>query len=901
MKKIIALVVLFAVFALYLPASFAWYNDGLHNDTCLVVESNKPLYRPNAQGEIFVEYKITNNCGKALIVNMADFVESKQFSQVQNIKLEQAIETIGKPLYDEFVLEQVPVYYTINPEKNFIGTKAFTEKAGFLIKEGYMDISLRQGESYLRATMAVPHNEGEWAFTIVDIVDDKIFSVLDPKYTGAGTEADPYMLMDCIDLQDMNAHLSDNTVYFELGSDIDCADTVNWIHADGKGFAPIGSSGSQFEGQLDGNNYTISNLWMEMVGAGALIGYMTGATVKNIGMVDFNIWTPSGTGCKSAGLVGSMTQQSTITNVFLENGIIGTPCLAGGLVAEVSSWSGADTNITNVYQKNVSVFGGSSWTGGLIGLHGVSAGSVGYFIRSYSTGLVAGNTLGGLCGLNDAGEGVYSNNFWDTETSGEADAVGNCGTGKTTANMYKEATFTGWDFDNVWTIEEDANYPTLLSFVPVNPPYMSGIDLNITYAKENGHIRVTASGVGDAESAALTLFCGTSANPTEATANFCTAVDITSPYTDMNCVGLGDIGNDLNTVYCRLYDGADYSPDQSSDSYTEDNLAPETIHDNFAEGWQNTDANIQFSCSDAGSGCGTFYYSVDDSNFTAGWGDANIGIALSADGNHEIFFYSSDTVNNVEADDETFYDIDKAAPATIHDNYSNGWQAADANIQFSCFDAFSGCSAFYYTVDDVNSSAGWGEDGNIGIELNTDGNHEIFYWSVDGIGNIEILEPTYYAIDTIAPSIVYVYPTLNIDSNTALVTFLVKLNEAGKCHYGIYINGGIDYNSSIDSNSDFVCVIPYLGFVEWGDTAYLITNIVEDSVPNSQADVWQTGAITYVKPTGVINPKDIENDDIINAGWFIAYKAFAGIGLFIIPALGLMLAFVLFFAFFSKR
>jgi len=53
--------------------------------------------------------------------------------------------------------------------------------------------------------------------------------------------------------------------------------------------------------------------------------------------------------------------------------------------------------------------------------------------------------------------GSYSNNFWDTETSGQTSSA--AGTGKTTAQMMAQATFSGWDFGSTWDIVEGETYP----------------------------------------------------------------------------------------------------------------------------------------------------------------------------------------------------------------------------------------------------------------------------------------------------------------------------------------------------------------------------------------------------------------------------------------------------------
>jgi len=93
--------------------------------------------------------------------------------------------------------------------------------------------------------------------------------------------------------------------------------------------------------------------------------------------------------------------------------------------------------------------------------------------NSYATGDVyADQYVGGLVGSNDAG--TVSASLWDTDTSGQSTSAG--GTGKTTAEMQTESTFTdiGWDFvaesingtEDIWSICEGTNYPRLLWQIP---------------------------------------------------------------------------------------------------------------------------------------------------------------------------------------------------------------------------------------------------------------------------------------------------------------------------------------------------------------------------------------------------------------------------------------------------
>jgi hypothetical protein len=95
--------------------------------------------------------------------------------------------------------------------------------------------------------------------------------------------------------------------------------------------------------------------------------------------------------------------------------------------------------------------------GGLVGDN--TYGSYGGYIKNcYSTGHVTGDG-GGLVGYNWMG-GVTYDSYWDKETSGKTSSHG--GAGRTTAEMMQEATFAGWDFDEVWGIVEGETYPFLL-------------------------------------------------------------------------------------------------------------------------------------------------------------------------------------------------------------------------------------------------------------------------------------------------------------------------------------------------------------------------------------------------------------------------------------------------------
>jgi len=143
------------------------------------------------------------------------------------------------------------------------------------------------------------------------------------------------------------------------------------------------------------------------------------------------------------GLVG-YNHDGTISNSYLQGSVNGSNYV-GGLVG-----FNMNGTITNAYAKASAT--GNNEIGGLVGHNN------GTVSNSYSTGSVTGtNDVGGLVGFNMM-MGTITNSFWD-KTIFETD--NGLGTGKTTAEMKQQSTFTDWDFDYIWAIDETTNdgYP----------------------------------------------------------------------------------------------------------------------------------------------------------------------------------------------------------------------------------------------------------------------------------------------------------------------------------------------------------------------------------------------------------------------------------------------------------
>jgi hypothetical protein len=338
------------------------------------------------------------------------------------------------------------------------------------------------------------------------------------KYSGgSGTGGDPYQIANVTDLLAMGADANDYGSNFVLTADINLGTSGPFTTAV---IAPDTDNtngtfdGNAFTGIFDGNDHKISNLTIDTGGAGndylGLFGKIgSGGQIKNLGLINVSI-TDGNNSSNIGGLVGG-NEGGTVSNChatgtvaggsnsiclgglvgYSSNGGLIIQCYAtgtitggnnseilGGLVGDNSSGT-----VSNCYSTGAVTGGNSSYfLGGLVGYNYNSTIS-----NSYSTGAVTGGNnsviLGGLVGSNHATvSNCYSTGTvaggsssiqlgglvgWNTFPvsssyflAGSGPDDGN-GTPLTDTEMKQQASFVGWDFVNIWTINEDVNYPKL--------------------------------------------------------------------------------------------------------------------------------------------------------------------------------------------------------------------------------------------------------------------------------------------------------------------------------------------------------------------------------------------------------------------------------------------------------
>ena len=168
---------------------------------------------------------------------------------------------------------------------------------------------------------------------------------------------------------------------------------------------------------------------------------------------------------------------------FNEGGLINTSFSLGIVYGFSSSTGGLvgyeDGNSIQNSFSNASVIGNIG-VGGLVGYMNGNE-----INRVYSFGRVQGNSnVGGLVGHNDFSFSCAIS-FWDTQTSGQTTSAAGCGTGKTTSQMKQQSTFSGWDFTNIWEINNGVSYPYIKGKCPFAsnvclPPPPSGCECSGT-------------------------------------------------------------------------------------------------------------------------------------------------------------------------------------------------------------------------------------------------------------------------------------------------------------------------------------------------------------------------------------------------------------------------------------
>lgn len=287
-----------------------------------------------------------------------------------------------------------------------------------------------------------------------------------PKFeAGNGTETDPYIIATAAQLDEVRNFPS---ACFELSKDIDLS---SYLNSNSSGWTPI----KDFTGKFDGKKHTIKGLWISL------------SSISNVGLF--------------ANIQGfSDNKRASVSNLFVnisKKGITGGSCVGGicgyssygnienCMVTGDISGSGKVGGIVGYDSYYSSIISQCASSGNIIANHGSVGGILGSYYEScsiencYSIANVKTEYSSTVYGIGGSAENCYfagtisgtdvnrvypiaysySNSYYDSEKtkiSGKPGAL-------TTKEMKQQASFQGWDFDKIWTIQEGVDYPKLRS------------------------------------------------------------------------------------------------------------------------------------------------------------------------------------------------------------------------------------------------------------------------------------------------------------------------------------------------------------------------------------------------------------------------------------------------------
>ena len=232
--------------------------------------------------------------------------------------------------------------------------------------------------------------------------------------SGSGTENDPYLIFNPVQLNQLRNFLGQSNVYFKLMNNIDLTEFLENENPT-QGWQPIGSFSSPFKGVVDGNGKIVSGLWInrssqDYVG---FFGDINGSSIKNLNLEGQSVIGNE----KVGGFCGSATSSTISGSSF--NGTVEGVSYLGGLFGQCSRTTLSDLS------GEVIVNGSGDRIGGIVGYvdNGITASNC-----RISNGAINGNNyLGGACGFVNGATNTMENCIIYSDIQGVDYVGGLCG------------------------------------------------------------------------------------------------------------------------------------------------------------------------------------------------------------------------------------------------------------------------------------------------------------------------------------------------------------------------------------------------------------------------------------------------------------------------------------------
>lgn len=167
-------------------------------------------------------------------------------------------------------------------------------------------------------------------------------------------------------------------------------------------------------------------------------------------------------------------------------------------------------------------------------------------------------------------------------------------------------------------------------------------------------------------------------------------------------------------------------------------------YDASANAWYKSDVTIHWTCadpalSDAAQSPGSGVATCQADNTISGE-----GMGLTTTG------AATDKAGNASTNSSAAVNIDRTPPTTSASAPSD-WTNSSVQVALTAHDALSGVKDTYYTLDGGAQQTYNGS----GVDITTEGDHTLTYWSEDNAGNVEAHHTVDVKIDLTAPTITH--------------------------------------------------------------------------------------------------------------------------------------------------
>lgn len=307
------------------------------------------------------------------------------------------------------------------------------------------------------------------------------------EMNGQGTPLIPFQICS---LDHLNMMRNDLDAHYVLTDDIDAIETGSWNV--GSGWIPIGTFNDPFTGSLDGQGHTISRLFIDRPVENniGLFSFIENAEIKNLIIYNADI-----TGDIQVGSLSAQITNTLIENVGVEDSVVSGYNDVGGIIGRAQANSQI---ITSYFQERATGASTSEYEiGGLVGIldnsniensytyarlegrepGGIASYTVGSssIINSYTASRISGlEGDGGAFIYNRGLQTIIQDSYWSEDTSTVTNAVvigsSNGITHLTMNQMRQESSYSNWNFERPWNIQEGISYPYLIENEPNTIP-----------------------------------------------------------------------------------------------------------------------------------------------------------------------------------------------------------------------------------------------------------------------------------------------------------------------------------------------------------------------------------------------------------------------------------------------